>query len=120
MKLLIKRFLAFQLDNILITIASVIIYFLLNNKLNDIIMTKYTIIYISIYLSYYFILEYYFNITLGKLILKLKINSDKNKLQSFLKRTLFRLIPFDIISFIFSNSNKFWHDEFSNTYVIEY
>jgi uncharacterized RDD family membrane protein YckC len=72
------------------------------------------------YFLYYFIFEYFKGQTIGKMLTKSKVvsSSDNNNfffLRVFI-RTLTRLIPFDILSYIFTSRGL--HDIFSKTTVI--
>ena len=72
------------------------------------------------YFLYYFIFEYFKGQTIGKMITKSKvISSTDNNEYFFLRifiRTLTRLIPFDILSYIFTSRGL--HDIFSKTEVV--
>lgn len=122
MNLYIKRFFASLIDFYFVGFLMIIPTFLLwpkiieNPKVQDYIIT-YQLICILIYMSYFYILEKYYNTTLGKKLLKLKI--VKNKKSNFFIRSIFKFIPFDAISFLFTKNKKFWHDNFSHTEVIE-
>lgn len=72
------------------------------------------------YFLYYFIFEYFKGQTIGKMITKSKlvVLTDNNKYFFILIfiRTLTRLIPFDIISYLFTSRGL--HDLFSKTTVV--
>lgn len=77
-------------------------------------------IFILAYFLYFVILEYKFQKTIAKFLTKTKVvmnDGSKPELNKIFLRTVYRLIPFDCISFIFT-SNGF-HDRFSNTNVIK-
>ncbi len=72
-----------------------------------------------LYLGYYFILEYYFGRTVGKFISRTKVITHKKpnkRIHPILTRTLLRLVPIDIFSFLFTRNG--FHDQFSKTSVI--
>lgn len=72
-----------------------------------------------LYVMYHFISEYFFGKTLGKFLTKTKVlneEGEKPSFQQLLIRNLFRLIPLDPFSFLFSKRG--WHDTISKTYVI--
>ncbi|MFC2086123.1 ATP-binding cassette domain-containing protein, partial [Bacteroidota bacterium] len=74
------------------------------------------------YCAYYVTLEYKFHITLGKLITRtIVINNDGlyPALDTIFLRTIFRLIPFEPLSLLFSSKRKCWHDSFAQTIVID-
>lgn len=78
-----------------------------------------TMVYL-IMLSYYFIMEYKFQKTLGKFLTKSRvvhIDGSKPKLSDILLRTLCRLIPFEWLSYLFSNDG--FHCKLSNTRVVK-
>lgn len=83
--------------------------------------------YLIIYLAYYFILEAIFRQTVGKLILGMQVVGADGKRPSvlaILMRTLFRLIPFEAFSFLFSRWKNgrlvgSWHDKLTQTYVVK-
>lgn len=77
----------------------------------------------AVLLSYYVFCEHFFKgKTLGKLITKtraVKVNNERMDFGTTLKRTLFRLIPFEAFSFLVADKNSGWHDNWSDTKVIE-
>ena len=83
--------------------------------------------YIAVFFFYYYICEYKWGKTLGKKICRtIVVNEDGTKptRNAIAIRTLCRLIPFDSISFLFSdvdengNMTRMWHDILSHTRVI--
>ena len=76
---------------------------------------------ISIIFFYYFICETFMKgKTLGKYATKTrvrKISGERPTSKDVLIRCLLRFIPFEPISFLFGK--KGWHDEFSNTQVVD-
>lgn len=120
MNLYIKRFFASLIDfyfvGFLIIIPTFLLWPKIINNPKEYIIT-YQFICILIYILYFYILEKYYNTTLGKKLLKLKI--IKNKKSNFFIRSVFKIVPFDIISFLFTKDGKFWHDIFSYTEVVE-
>lgn len=81
---------------------------------------EYTLAIVSI-LIYYNVLEIFFSRTIGKFITKtvvVNINGEKPDSQEILIRSLCRLIPFEIFSFL-GAPNKGWHDSISKTYVVK-
>lgn len=85
-----------------------------NNALIDILFTLFTI------LMYYFIFEYFFQKTIGKLVLGLKVvnehDGSKPDFKTIVKRTLSRIIGWEAIFYLFGN--RLWHDSWSDTVVI--
>ncbi|WP_299680294.1 RDD family protein [uncultured Tenacibaculum sp.] len=76
-------------------------------------------LYLVVYISYYFFLESFNNgQTLGKLITKTKVIGLNNKKPSSLRifwRSVLRLNPFDILSFLCGQNG---HDSISRTKLI--
>lgn len=71
--------------------------------------------------AYYFFFEYKFQKTPGKWITgTIVVNQYGEKLAAndALLRTMIRLVPFEPFS-CFSDSNRGWHDKWSNTYVLQ-
>lgn len=71
------------------------------------------------FLLYFFISEYIFSKTVGKHIMKLKLEFSNNRLISVFVRTVCRLIPLDLISFLLLK-DKLLHDYLSKTSVVKY
>ena len=76
---------------------------------------------IVFYYVYYFIMEYTFGQTIGKMITKSKVVNAKNKghpnlIQIFI-RTLSRLIPIDFVSYLLNQQGI--HDYLSKTKLIK-
>lgn len=68
----------------------------------------------------YFFLEFFFGATMGKFATGLVVvtkNGEKPGFIMILVRTLCRLIPFDVFSFL-GKSDGFWHDSISKTHVV--
>jgi uncharacterized RDD family membrane protein YckC len=125
MNLIIKRVVAFYIDAFISATSSLLIYyFYSDNAINfsDLSQAKILAMLQSIILIiYYLITEYKFNTTLGKKIMRLEVvffTSKEEKLKTTIIRTISRLIPFDILSFILNNNGDLWHDSLSKTKVI--
>ncbi|RDC66424.1 RDD family protein [Adhaeribacter pallidiroseus] len=70
--------------------------------------------------SYYVLLEGITGRSLGKLVTGTKVvtlEGEEPSLNTIVKRTLCRLIPFEAFSFLTSNQSG-WHDRFSKTMVV--
>ncbi|WP_343705403.1 RDD family protein [Flavobacterium sp.] len=68
----------------------------------------------------YFFMECFFGATMGKFatgIVVITENGTKPNFVKILVRTLCRLIPFDVFSFL-GKSGGFWHDSISKTHVV--
>ena len=114
--LIVKRIIAYFIDGIIINLLSVPIYiYIVSEKLIPIYGF---ISQILLFILYFYILETFYNKTIGKSIMRLIIIREKRS--DTLVRTLCRLIPFDTISFLFNNQKALWHDTISKTTVKEY
>lgn len=83
-------------------------------------MVKYAIVSVII-LLYYNILEGFFSVTIGKLITNTVVvdrNGNKPSTDEILMRSICRLIPFEILSFL-GMPGRGWHDAISKTYVVK-
>ncbi|MGG5486894.1 RDD family protein [Gaetbulibacter sp. PBL-D1] len=72
-------------------------------------------------LIYYTLMEGYTERTLGKYVTRtkvIKIDAEPITLKDAFIRSLCRLIPFDMLSFLGTNG-KGWHDSISKTYVVD-
>lgn len=68
----------------------------------------------------YLFMEWFFGGTMGKFATGTTIVTENGLKPSFIKiliRTLCRLIPLDVLSFL-GKSGRFWHDSISKTYVV--
>jgi uncharacterized RDD family membrane protein YckC len=120
----LKRLLNFILDYIFQVI--IILTFWVFVKLIEIDLLQNTD---SLVLNYFLIAIYYiffetvFGKTPAKYITRTKVvlsdNLGKPEYRAIMIRTLCRAIPFEALSFLFSNTAVGWHDKFSKTLVIE-
>ena len=118
------RFLNFMIDTlvwaVLATITISIIQFLFNFSNKIIIQFYESIVIFGTYISYYTIMEMKFRKTIGKFITKtkvVKLNGENPNKFDIISRTLYRLIPFDQLSFLFVKNGI--HDFLSKTKVIK-
>ena len=91
--------------------------FMANFIKNDI--AQYTFV-TCIALFYYNVFEIFFARTVGKFITQTIVvdeNGEKPNHETILVRTLCRLIPFEILSFL-GMPARGWHDRISKTYVV--
>ncbi|KAF2329648.1 RDD family protein [Flavobacterium ginsenosidimutans] len=82
--------------------------------------STYLALFTFLMLNYLF-LECFFGATMGKFatgIIVVTENGTKPNFGRIFIRTLCRLIPFDVFSFL-GKSGMFWHDSFSRTYVVD-
>ena len=82
-------------------------------------LTSFIVLLIS-FLGYYIVMEFKYQKTLAKFITKTKVvkmSGQKPEISDIIIRTLFRLIPFDRVSFIFTKNG--FHDYLSKTTVIK-
>lgn len=84
-------------------------------------VTDYTYLaFFTFLLLNYLFMEWLLGATIGKLATGMMVvteNGTKPNFAKILIRTLCRLIPFDIFSFL-GKSGIFWHDSISKTYVV--
>lgn len=112
------RFINFLIDSI-IFFALLVIFSLIFKS----VIAQENIKWISavIYFLYYFLLEFFVGKTIGKIITQSKVTSvTKNENNFFIRimaRSLMRLLPFDILSYLFTYRGL--HDLISNTTVIK-
>lgn len=75
---------------------------------------------VTVYFLYYFIFEYFVGKTPGKYLTKTRVvnlNGGRPSAKAVLIRTVLRIIPFDIISYLFGLTGL--HDLMSKTLVIK-
>ncbi len=75
-------------------------------------------------IGYFVIFEFFFNRTIGKMIMKFRIDGLKNskgmvRFIQVLGRTLMRLIPLDPFSIFLNKEKTMWHDSVSKTKVVD-
>ena len=78
-------------------------------------------IFISVFIFYYTLLEFYFGKTVGKFFTHTSVISDNGKKPTFEKiiiRSIARLIPLEPISCLIKDKAYGWHDNLSKTIVI--
>lgn len=117
------RFINMLIDTICYLILWFIILFILiliNQPTNDdiIVGLSYLSFFLA-FLSYYILMEFMFQKTVGKFIMKCSVvtlDGKKPTIGTIVGRTLCRFIPFDNFTFLFMKNGI--HDHFSNTIVI--
>ncbi len=117
--MIFKRIIAFYIDCIIFGIISFVITISLIeiNGIQATHGTRFNLwIYLASYILYFLLMEYKFRTTLGKFIFKIGVS--KGSFKENIVRTLFRLIPFDLISFLFYDDKLTWHERFSNVHTI--
>ena len=120
----LRRIIAFYLDCFFAMIFLWLLFIFdlfydYNFNFDDYIFSYWGLQLISIYI-YYFTCEYFFENTLGKKILNLKIVNieETDKFKQILIRTSARFIPLDPVSFLFNKEQLLWHEVLSKTTVI--
>jgi len=115
---------AFMTLGVILSVISGLVIFILNIELNQNNDTLFQVVSISMYfiafMIYYVLLETKYQRTLGKLLTKTKVtyeNGDKPDLNAIIGRTLYRLIPFDRLSYLFLKNGI--HDMISKTIVVK-
>lgn len=118
------RLFNFLIDSILINtlFAYCVGYILARLGFTSNLITEHIYLFtISLMFFFYFIQEYFWGVTIGKLITRTYVvNSHGNKPTALeiLARTALRLIPFEAFSFL-GSGERGWHDTISGTYVIK-
>ena len=119
------RFLNYIIDFIVAYLLILIVFIVLGifiSSTYDSLLASLIILIIAFgtLLTYYAIMEIKFQKTVGKFITKtkvVKLNGDKPNTSEIIIRTLCRLIPFDVISYLFVKNGL--HDYLSKTKVIK-
>ena len=115
----LSRFIHFIVDTIVWFLIVAILTFSLNTK-DDFQMLLGYLIFFASYIAYYVFMETKYQKTVGKFITKTKVvktNGTKPELGDIFRRTFCRLIPFDRISFLFTQNG--FHDRLSDTTIIK-
>ena len=116
-----RRIFAYIIDNFIAGLLLIIFI-----DLNSLQSNFYYYSYVApITFFYYFFFEVIFDRTPGKLILRIIVidasnekYSESRMIKLIFIRTLCRFIPFDLISFLFSEDGQLWHDTISGTKVV--
>ncbi|SEO96332.1 RDD family protein [Flavobacterium sp. CF108] len=122
-----RRGLAFYIDCIVICFITFIYLFFLDEKgatiecdnficWNTCRILSFQILF---YCIYFLLMEFFLQLTLGKMILGFYVFGKKNKtfFWRILMRTILRLIPLDPVSFLFDKQSKFWHEKITKIYT---
>jgi uncharacterized RDD family membrane protein YckC len=115
----LTRFIHFIVDTIVWLIIAAILTFPLNAKDDLQMLFGYLLLFIS-FMGYYTFMETKYQNTIGKFMTKTKVvnkNGSKPEVGDIVRRTFYRLIPFDRISFLFSPNG--FHDRLSDTTIIK-
>jgi len=115
----LTRFIHFIVDTIVWLIIAAILTFPLNAKDDLQMLFGYLLLFIS-FMGYYTFMETKYQKTIGKFMTKTKVvnkNGSKPEVGDIVRRTFYRLIPFDRISFLFSPNG--FHDRLSDTTIIK-
>lgn len=102
----------------LITIAIMVFSGLSSGIVSDVLLIIAIIFNLG---GYYIICEYMWGVTFGKLTTGTKVvdmYGNKPSLSKITGRTLARLIPLEVISFLFGKYPVGWHDSLSGTFVV--
>ncbi len=128
---LFRRFVAYYIDGFFVLLAALIGYIVYLSILgvplavmeNPSIWVLFKSQLIAT-IVYFIIFEFLFNRTIGKMIMKFRINGLRTskgmeKFIQVLGRTLMRLIPLDPFSIFFNEERIMWHDRVSKTKVVD-
>lgn len=113
----VTRLLNFVIDGVVIAAITSLIMVLFNMGDQPFVLQ---LTFVFVFIAYYALMEIKFQKTVGKFITKTKvitIDEQKPKAVLIIRRTVFRIIPFDQISYLFTING--FHDRFSGTTVIK-
>ncbi|XOV67659.1 MAG: RDD family protein [Fluviicola sp.] len=109
------RLVNYVIDIVIITIASTVI--------NAITRYQFSVlVHGLLFFAYYLILESVLGQTIGKMVTGTRVVDQNKQTPSFgriLFRTLLRLNPLDVISYLFSKNGQGTHDVVSKTFLIK-
>jgi len=119
------RIIHFLVDTTLFFIIAIFLYsilgLLINFSGNETLFKFWNYLILAIaFLGYYIFMEAKYQTTVGKIITKTKVVTKDGKKPEFtniVRRTLFRLIPVDQISFLFLSEG--FHDYLSETTIVK-
>lgn len=120
-----RRFFGLYIDNAIIAVISISIHLILMSTLTRYSFEEEYLLLLQFVIGflYYLIMEYTFKTTIGKVLLKLKIegytNSGLELLKQVLLRYITRFIPFEAFSLLINEKHIMWHDRLSKTYVVD-
>ncbi|NWJ49573.1 MAG: RDD family protein [Bacteroidetes bacterium] len=110
-----QRIIAFTIDIVIIGFFGKI----LNGGSNEVLLCFFPFLY-------FYFLEVLFDRTIGKLMLGIMVvdaeqenYTERKMILKVFIRSLCRFIPFDLISFFFTENHNLWHDNISHTKVIK-
>jgi len=119
-----KRFINFIVDTIAFFIVALILSYILDilfSTTDQSLMTLVAYLMLALgFFGYYIFMETKFQKTIGKFITKTKVvtkDGAKPELGDIVRRTFCRLIPFDRVSFLFTQNG--FHDRLSDTTIIK-
>ncbi len=115
----LTRFFNFLIDFAIWLAIAYVLTSPINARNETHIQIGYVILFAS-FIGYYYLMEAKFQKTVAKIITKTKVvtkEGEKPTSTDILRRTLCRLIPLDVFSFIFSPNG--FHDRLSDTPVIK-
>ncbi len=121
----VKRIINFSIDTFIVIngISFLIMYIVIekaNKETTLMMISMQVILYLSIFVIYYILCEKFFGKTIGKFITRTKViavDGTKPGFGKVLGRTLLRLVPFEIFSFMGKKPTG-WHDRGSDTLVV--
>lgn len=124
----IRRGFALYIDAVIIAIITLAYLFLFDKKgptveCENFLCWNYERVFafeILFYCIYFSLMEFFFKVTIGKLILGFYVLNKKSKafFWRILIRTIIRLIPLNLISLIFDKQRKFWHEKTTEIYTM--
>lgn len=121
-----KRILASLIDGVILAGVALLLYYIITHEFSSRILLKHSLIIITINVLYEILLTYFFGMTIGKKVMKIKVVSNINNKIS-LKQAVLRCVYKDLsgyilyIGFLWMLKNEYsqtWHDILANTLVI--
>lgn len=116
-----RRVVSFFLDSLFCVIFYKLFFSDSGNDM-DLLYSKSNLLILPvIQLIYFFSLEFFFNQTIGKKIMKLRVvflNDESQKILKVFKRTVIRVFPFEPFSFFLETKNITWHERYSATRTV--
>jgi len=124
---LLRRGLAFYIDGLIITALALVYLFVFDKRGPTISCDNFIcwntdrviIFQLVFYYVYFFLLEYFFQNTLGKKVLGFKVSRKKNIMLFWriFMRTFIRLVPLNLISFLFNHDQLFLHEKWTRIHT---
>lgn len=126
MKNIIQRGFAFYIDALIFSFPAFLFYKTIFLNINGSSYSRYDdykplFIQIICSIIYFTLCEYFFKTTLGKWLFNFEVIKKDSSIRiiNVLKRSFFRIIPINQISFLFNDEQIFWHERWSRIYTVK-